>query len=75
MRSHVPRRTKETPRYPPGLFNASLEGNTGRAIPFHEDDRIDDEALKALVVVAVALNTSLRARALEVRRPRPGRRG
>ena len=41
---------------PAGLFNASLEGSTRRAIDFREDDRIDEEALKALVREAVALN-------------------
>jgi hypothetical protein len=43
---------------PSGLFNSSLEGNTRRAIDFHQDDEIDEEALKALVRAAVALNTS-----------------
>jgi hypothetical protein len=43
---------------PAGLFNASLEGNTRRAIDFHEGDRIDEKALKALIRAAVALNTS-----------------
>ena len=43
---------------PAGLFNSSLEGNTRRAIDFHEGDKIDAEALKALVRAAVALNTS-----------------
>lgn len=43
---------------PSGLFNASLEGNTRRAIDFHEGDEIDEEALKALVRAAVALNAS-----------------
>jgi hypothetical protein len=43
---------------PSGLFNSSLEGNTRRAIDFHEDDEIDGEALKALIRAAVALNTS-----------------
>jgi hypothetical protein len=43
---------------PSGLFNSSLEGNTRRAIDFHEGDKIDEEALKALVRSAVALNTS-----------------
>lgn len=43
---------------PSGLFNSSLEGNTRRAIDFHEGDSIDEEALKALVRAAVALNTS-----------------
>jgi hypothetical protein len=43
---------------PAGLFNASLEGNTRRAIDIHEDDEIDAEALKALIQAAVALNSS-----------------
>lgn len=43
---------------PAGLFNASLEGNTRRAIDFHEGDDIDGPALKALVRAAVALNAS-----------------
>jgi hypothetical protein len=46
---------------PSGLFNSSLEGNTRRAIDFHEGDTIDEQALKALVRAAVALNTSVRA--------------
>ncbi|MEP6633937.1 MAG: DUF1801 domain-containing protein [Luteimonas sp.] len=43
---------------PTKLFNASLEGNTRRAIDLHEDDKIDEKALKALIRAAVALNTS-----------------
>ena len=43
---------------PSGLFNSSLEGNTRRAIDFHEGDEIDAEALKALVRAAVTLNTA-----------------
>src|SRR5580693_8903965 len=46
---------------PSGLFNSSLEGNTRRAIDFHEGDKIDDKALTALIRAAVALNTSVRA--------------
>ncbi|WP_246237801.1 DUF1801 domain-containing protein [Pseudomonas akapageensis] len=42
---------------PTGLFNSSLEGNTRRAIDIHEGERIDEEALKALIRAAVALNT------------------
>ena len=48
---------------PSGLFNASLEGNTRRAIDLHEGDRIDGEALKALIRAAVARNTAVRAAA------------
>ena len=43
---------------PAGLFNASLEGNTRRAIDIHEGEKIDERALKALIRAAVALNTS-----------------
>jgi hypothetical protein len=43
---------------PSGLFNSSLEGNTRRAIDFHEDEELDEEALKALFRAAVALNES-----------------
>jgi hypothetical protein len=43
---------------PSGLFNASLDGNTRRAIDFHEGDEIDGPALKALIRAAVALNKS-----------------
>ena len=43
---------------PSGLFNSSLEGNTRRAIDFHEGDEIDEKALKALIRSAVDLNTS-----------------
>src|SRR5213080_2595432 len=43
---------------PSGLFNSSLEGNTRRAIDFHEGDKINEKALKALLRAAVALNTS-----------------
>ena len=52
---------------PSGLFNSSLEGNTRRAIDFHEGDKIDEKALQALVRAAVALNTASAAR-------RPGTR-
>ena len=45
---------------PSGLFNASLEGNTRRAIDFHEGETIDEEALKTLILAAVTLNKSKR---------------
>ena len=51
---------------PSGLFN-SRGGNTRRAIDFHEGDKIDEKALKALIRAAVALNTSVRATARPVR--------
>ena len=43
---------------PSGLFNSSLEGNTRRAIDFHESGKIDGKAFKALVRAAVTLNES-----------------
>ena len=43
---------------PSGLFNSSLEGNTRRAIDFHEGDEIDEEAFKGLIRAAAALNAS-----------------
>jgi len=43
---------------PAGLFNSSLEGNVRRAIDFHEGDKINEKALKALIREAVDLNTS-----------------
>ena len=43
---------------PAGLFNSSLEGNVRRAIDFHEDEKINTRALKALIKEAVALNES-----------------
>jgi hypothetical protein len=52
---------------PSGLFNSSLEGNTRRAIDFHEGDKIDERALKALIRAAVALNISTRATARPLR--------
>jgi hypothetical protein len=43
---------------PTGIFNASLDGGTRRAIDFHEGDKIDAKALKAIVRAAVALNAA-----------------
>jgi hypothetical protein len=43
---------------PSGLFNSSLEGNLRRAIDFHEGDKLNEKALKALIRAAVALNKS-----------------
>jgi hypothetical protein len=43
---------------PSGLFNSSLDGNTRRAIDFHEGEKIDEKALKTLVRAAVTLNES-----------------
>ena len=59
---------------PSGLFNASLEGNTRRAIDFREGDKIDEQALKALIRAALALNRSAAApvRAMSSpKKPRP----
>lgn len=43
---------------PSGLFNSSLEGNTRRAIDFHEGEEVDEQALKALIRAAVTMNKS-----------------
>lgn len=47
---------------PSGLFNASLDGNTRRAIDIREGERLDPEAFKALIRSAVALNAAKRSR-------------
>jgi len=47
---------------PARLFNSSLEGNTRRAIDFHEGEKINEKALTSLVRAAVALNVSRKAR-------------
>jgi hypothetical protein len=60
---------------PSRLFNSSLEGNTRRAIDFHEGDTIDENALKALIRAAVALNTSRRAARPGRSRKKPTRAG
>jgi hypothetical protein len=43
---------------PASLFNSSLEGNTRRAIDFHEGDKVNEKAFKTLIRAAVALNTA-----------------
>jgi hypothetical protein len=61
---------------PAGLFNSSLEGNTRRAIDFHEGDKVNEKALKALIRAAVVLNTSVRTTARAAgpqKRPKSGR--
>jgi hypothetical protein len=52
---------------PSRLFNSSLDGNVRRAIDFHEGDKINEKALKALIRAALALNVSARATARPVR--------
>ena len=47
---------------PSSLFNSSLEGATRRAIDFHEGDKIDEKALKALIRAAAALNAASAAK-------------
>ena len=49
-----------SPADPTGLFNLSLEGNVRRAIDFHEGDKPDTKALKALIRAAAALNKAAR---------------
>lgn len=55
-------------RDPAGLFNASLDGGTRRAIDIREGDKINEKALKALIKAAVALNTSKPAKAKKPKR-------
>jgi hypothetical protein len=55
---------------PSGLFNSGLDGNTRRAIDFHEGDKVDEKALTALIRAAVALNASGRATVRPVRSPK-----
>ena len=43
---------------PSSLFNSSLEGNTRRAIDFHEGDKVNEKAFKTLIRAAVTLNKS-----------------
>jgi hypothetical protein len=57
---------------PAHLFNSSLEGNVRRAIDIHEDDKIDEAALKALIRAAVALNLAGRAKAQRTGAKRAG---
>jgi hypothetical protein len=60
---------------PANLFNSSLEGNTRRAIDFHEGDKIDEQALQALLRAAVLLNTAaLNTSAPATARPAPSRK-
>ncbi len=48
---------------PSGLFNSSLEGNVRRAIDIHEDETVDEDALKDLIRAAVALNLAAKSKA------------
>ena len=56
---------------PSGLFNSSLEGNTRRAIDFHEGDKIDEKALQALIRAAVALSVRATARPVRSQKGNP----
>jgi hypothetical protein len=47
---------------PSGLFNSSLDGNVRRAIDIHEDETVDENAFKALIREAVALNVASKAK-------------
>ena len=60
---------------PKGLFNSSLEGKVRRAIDFHEGDRIDETAFKALIRAAVVLNTAKPAAARPARSRRKPKSG
>lgn len=58
---------------PSRLFNSSLDGNTRRAIDFHQGDTIDENALTSLIRAAVDLNESSRASARSARSPKKAR--
>ena len=61
---------------PAGLFNSSLEGNIRRAIDIHENEKINEAALKELIRAAVALNLDLKDKSkLRPRRARSRRGG
>ena len=55
---------------PSGLFNSSLDGNVRRAIDIHEDEKINESALKDLIRAAVALNLDLKAMTKPKPKPR-----
>jgi hypothetical protein len=55
---------------PSGLFNSSLDGNVRRAIDIHEDDEVDEAALKELIRAAVALNLNLESKGKSKPKPR-----
>src|SRR5260370_26934631 len=56
---------------PSGLFNSSLDGNVRRAIDIHEDDKVDEAALKDLIRAAVALNLKAKSKLKPRPKPRP----
>lgn len=58
---------------PAGLFNASLDGNTRRAIDYHENDKISEKALKALIRAAVALNSTTQTASRPARSKKPSK--
>jgi hypothetical protein len=55
---------------PAGLFNSSLEGNVRRAIDIHEDEKVNERALKDLIRAAVALNVNLRSKTKNKTKPK-----
>ncbi len=56
---------------PSGLFNSSLEGNVRRAIDIHEDDKVNEAALKDLIRAAVALNLQDKSKPKSKKKPKP----
>src|SRR5271170_7923387 len=54
---------------PARLFNASLDGNTRRAIDIHEREEVDESAFKALICQAVALNSSRKSKSSKKAKP------
>jgi hypothetical protein len=58
---------------PAGLFNASLEGSTRRAIDIREGDKIDEKALAGLIRAAVRLNTAALNKSARSLKPKPAK--
>ena len=58
---------------PSRLFNSSLDGNVRRALDIHEDEKVDEAALKDLIRAAVALNLHLKSQNKSKPNPKPRR--
>ena len=50
-------------------FNSSLEGNVRQAIDIHEGEKVDEKAFKALVLQAIALNSTARSKRKKKAKP------
>jgi hypothetical protein len=58
---------------PARLFNSSLDGNVRRAIDIHEGEKVDESAFTALVLQAVALNSSSKSKPSKTGKPAAGK--